>query len=1196
MVEFVSIEFMQSTISQIIAQKIIPMISTKSIIKSLSFAFILLIANSGFSQLVANGAYLMGDFVEVGIHNNGNEGTWDLAGSNSRTTSTQPEVFFGFVANPQMDNWANYDGDFFTPGTPENGFGLEINGTNYSNNGNNPTMWGTPQNDIPGVLSNYQVIGDCISVDWDGTINNVDVHIVYRLTTTNLFYSTEVTLTNNTGGDLTDVYYYRNVDPDNNVTINGGTYSTQNTVVSQPTGTCEKALVSAEQTNPWDSYMGFGALGAQFRVSYGGFANRDGSDIWNGTGGLTGTVASTTNMDEAISLAYKIENFTAGSSETFQFVVILDENQIDLAINSLFYFDYAGGLAGPTSECEPISDTVETCSGLPVTISIDGPNVNDYTWSWDPPTDLSTTTGPTTDASPSTTTTYTLTGVPSNPCLTSNIEKIIVVDVSAGPDLLITDPGPQCGVFDLTTLVLTDLNATPGTTVTFHSMPPDSATDMSNLWPTTTMVSTDVVYVMIADPTFGCYDFEQIILNWGGGFSAGLDSTNNICNDAGVTADLNTYLTVGVTGGTWTETSASGQFNATTGVFDASGLTPATYTFTYVVPGAAPCPNDTADFTLIVLGSGTAGADNATSMCNGTGTFDVSTLLSGADAGGDWLETTAVPSGQFDPLTALFDITGLPVGTYTFTYTIIGCLVDDIADFTVTIGAIDAGLDNTSSLCNSAGTTIDLNTLLTVGVAGGNWEETTGSGQLDAPNGIFDASGLAAANYNFLYVIIGAAPCVNDTAEFDIQVEQELTAGDDNTSTICNSAGNTVDLTLLLANQDAGGVWSETSGSGQFNTGTGIFDVNALGAGNYTFEYTVTAIAPCPVDVSDFTVTVNPDPIINAGTDLDICEGDAVTLSATGAIGGAYVWDNGVTDGSSFNPTTLGITNYTVNATDVNGCTGSDMMSITVNEIPTPSLMADTLIGCSPFEVEFTSFSNPASVLCEWDFGDGNSTTGCGQITNTFMNEGLYDITLTVTTNAGCSNTVVMDDYIEVDGTPFASFSYNPDISTIEDTEVEFTNSSFEGETYYWSFGDNTPTSTVESPTHVFPETGNQSYAVTMIVYNSIGCSDTMTQIITIQDIILFYIPNIFTPDGDDYNETFKPIFYSGHDPYDFHMVIYNRWGEIVFESYNANAAWDGTYGDGGLVEDGVYIWSLDFKETMSDKRHYHNGHITVLK
>jgi gliding motility-associated-like protein len=61
--------------------------------------------------------------------------------------------------------------------------------------------------------------------------------------------------------------------------------------------------------------------------------------------------------------------------------------------------------------------------------------------------------------------------------------------------------------------------------------------------------------------------------------------------------------------------------------------------------------------------------------------------------------------------------------------------------------------------------------------------------------------------------------------------------------------------------------------------------------------------------------------------------------------------------------------------------------------------------------------------------------------------------------------------------------------------------------------------------------------------------------------------------------------------------MIFNRWGEVIFESFNTNVGWDGTYPEGGdLCEDGVYIWKIDFKESMSDKRHYYQGHVTLLK
>lgn len=533
--------------------------------------------SSVYAQLNANGAYLMGNSVEIGINNNGHEGTFDIAGSHARTTSTIAATIFGFVANPQLNAWATWDGDFFTPGDPENGFGIEINGANFSNNASGLL------NQIPGTLSNYMVDGDCMSVEWNGTINNVGVQIIYRLVANDLFYTTEVNLTNNTGADLTDVYYYRNVDPDNNVTINGGAYDTQNTIVSQPAPAgCQKALVSATQSAPWNSYLGFGAIGDQFRVTYGGFTNRSASDIWNGLGGLTNTVASSANADQAISLGYKINTLTAGATESFTYVVVLDATQIDQAFNSLLFFDYVGGFGGAVSQCALIEDTVLTCPGLPVNITLNGPSVSEYTWAWTPTTGLSAGTGVSVDAAPFVTTTYTVTGTPISACITSNATMYIVVDVT------------------------------------------------------------------------------------GGGATAGPDSTGLICNDPLSGILVSDYLSAfAAPGGVWTETTAiaSGQFDPLSTGFSGAGLATGDYTFMYITPLSGMCPEDTAIVTITVSEPiVTAGADSTLTICLNSPNQTLSTFLVGADTFGTFEDISA--TGQFDPLTTVFDPTGLVAGAY----------------------------------------------------------------------------------------------------------------------------------------------------------------------------------------------------------------------------------------------------------------------------------------------------------------------------------------------------------------------------------------------------------------------------------------------------------------------------------------------------------------------------------------------------
>lgn len=94
---------------------------------------------------------------------------------------------------------------------------------------------------------------------------------------------------------------------------------------------------------------------------------------------------------------------------------------------------------------------------------------------------------------------------------------------------------------------------------------------------------------------------------------------------------------------------------------------------------------------------------------------------------------------------------------------------------------------------------------------------------------------------------------------------------------------------------------------------------------------------------------------------------------------------------------------------------------------------------------------------------------------------------------------------------------------------------------------------------------------------------------------LLYYIPNSFTPDGNQYNQTWRPVFTSGFDPAEFRLVVYNRWGQIVWESYNPTAYWDGTY-DSRYVPDGVYTYKVWFGDKETDARYELTGHLTLLR
>ncbi|MDC3352178.1 PKD domain-containing protein [Crocinitomicaceae bacterium] len=654
-------------------------------------------------------------------------------------------------------------------------------------------------------------------------------------------------------------------------------------------------------------------------------------------------------------------------------------------------------------------------------------------------------------------------------------------------------------------------------------------------------------------------------------------------------------------------------------------------------------------------GDAEAGDDGADLACSGI--YTVSDLLTpDAELGGTWTETTG--SGEFDPATSEFDVDAVAPGIYTFEYEVLGCDgTTDVAVFTIEVGDEgNAGDDNTSVLCNSPGSLLDMNSLLVGADAGGTWEETTTSGQFDPVTGEFDAEGLPPGDYTFTYSVLGTAPCPDDIADFTVTVnfvptidagdDVALCEGDDVTLTADNpdgvliswdggvtdgvafTPGATMTYTVTADNDgciaidditvtvnpyptiDAGTdievcadelvtLIADNPDGAVISWDGGVIDGTPFSPPSGTTTYTVTADLTGCISTDDIDITVNPLPIVDIESDpspAQICFGESMTLTASGAgFGGTYVWDPMITNGTPFIPDG-GTELYTVTVTDANGCSSTGSIPVEVYLLPVVVFEADTLYGCDPLKVNFVNLTTTPGVSCQWDFGDGFTDVGCSTVSHTYTEPGEYTVALTVATADICSSTATYNNYITVAPQPRAIFSSLPSPVTIEDTDVSFTNLSIHADSYEWYFGDGSTLSNAFEPNHLYPNDPNVSYPVTLVAMNDEGCSDTVRRMIIVEDVIIFYVPNTFTPDGDDFNEEFKPIMTSGYDPYNFSMTIYNRWGEIMFQTYNAGVGWNGTYQNGELVADGVYVWRIEFGDTRSDKRHEYMGHITVLK
>ena len=232
----------------------------------------------GFSQMSGDHAFMIGDYVEIGINAEGYEGApLDVA------IPTHYRGFaekLGFIANPAEDGWVEYNGDFYMPGTPENGFGItytKSSGDTVSFGNNAAWLY-----EIPGAITDYIESDDSVSVVWVGlTPDSLQMTVRYDLQKDQHYYSTTISLLNIGSESFTDIYYYRNLDPDVNQDISWG-YGTDNAIESQSGMADDSVRVVASQDEAWLAEMIFHAYGPDWRGYVGGFYNRDGQKLWNG--------------------------------------------------------------------------------------------------------------------------------------------------------------------------------------------------------------------------------------------------------------------------------------------------------------------------------------------------------------------------------------------------------------------------------------------------------------------------------------------------------------------------------------------------------------------------------------------------------------------------------------------------------------------------------------------------------------------------------------------------------------------------------------------------------------------------------------------------------------------------------------------------------------------------------------------------
>ncbi len=444
------------------------------------------------------------------------------------------------------------------------------------------------------------------------------------------------------------------------------------------------------------------------------------------------------------------------------------------------------------------------------------------------------------------------------------------------------------------------------------------------------------------------------------------------------------------------------------------------------------------------------------------------------------------------------------------------------------------------------------------------------------------------------------------------------------TLTISNNGCSSPSTSMIITELNASFPTALLSGGGTFCQGQNVtpVTVNFTGAGPWTLSYQINGVNQTPISTSNSTfnlgqnagnyvltslvdlnctntvndtslIVINPVPVINVSP-VTLCFGSSgILTSAVNLTGGTYLWSpNGETT-ASISVAPIATSSYSVVYT-LNNCPSlADTATVVVNPLPIVSFTADTLIGCAPLTVNFTGTSNGDPNACLWNLSNGQTLSGCNP-SYTFNQPGCYDVTFTSSLN-GCSSSVNASQYICIENNPIALFTANPNMISPDNSTVHFFNLSSGATSYQWNFGDDESSIEV-SPSHVY-DVNEGDYSVTLLATSPLGCTSEYTLSIIYEEDLIFYVPNSFTPDGDQFNQVFVPIFSSAVDQSSYHLSIFDRWGELIFESFDLHVGWDGTYKvNQGMVQDGMYIWKIDFKLKKNDDRRQVTGHVYVLK
>ncbi|GAA4452552.1 gliding motility-associated C-terminal domain-containing protein [Rurimicrobium arvi] len=343
------------------------------------------------AQMVGTDIFLQGDYVEVGIAPNGAYGS----GGNAPTGyHPRPDLGLtggpmGFVSDPQKDGWSvstpgfpDYFGDFFLPGTPQEGWDISVNGTRgLAWRGTGPTSF---TGGLTGSNTGYTSTGSQVQGTWEGSLGNLSISQITTQKKSKLYFVTRVVLKNTGSTTLTNIYYNRSLDPEPDATVSGN-YASDKRIIFQPGPISRNCLVVATGQSYATAYLGLGTKDCRAKCYITSTYTPDAplNNVHAGNGGASGYIYNVNGFSAAntsMGVVFNVGSLAPGETTELAYAYILKQADLDSALE-----ETAPLFSSDSVTYKPYT-TFRVCPGKTIPVKIAGGNA--YKWTWTPGTGL----------------------------------------------------------------------------------------------------------------------------------------------------------------------------------------------------------------------------------------------------------------------------------------------------------------------------------------------------------------------------------------------------------------------------------------------------------------------------------------------------------------------------------------------------------------------------------------------------------------------------------------------------------------------------------------------------------------------------------------------------------------------------------------------------------------------------------------